>query len=170
MHLEPAFGQVLAELEQLPPEVEMVRLMGLKVRKRKEVQTLADGTHQLVRPERGWCGAQGYVINRVGMKKVLDYGSRIFEPIDKLFDHFWEFDLQLYGVEPHLLWESEHESSIKKSNVHRDRVAPWLYWLYPLGKLWRSLKRHYYLRQHSNEFYPAQKPKQRPGRTTRMKQ
>ncbi|SEA31813.1 glycosyltransferase family 25 protein [Microbulbifer marinus] len=170
VHLEPDFGKVLAELEQLPADVEMVRLMGLKVRKRKEVQTLTDGNYRLVRPERGWCGAQGYLINRAGMKKVLDYGSRIFEPIDKLFDHFWEYDLHVYGVEPHLLWETEHESSIKKSNVHRDRVSRWLYWLHPLGKLWRSLKRHAYLRSHAREFYPAQKPQGRPGRTARMKQ
>ncbi|MFC6980444.1 glycosyltransferase family 25 protein [Microbulbifer taiwanensis] len=36
VHLEPEFGRVLAELEQLPEEVEMVRLMGLKVRKRRK--------------------------------------------------------------------------------------------------------------------------------------
>ncbi|MCX2781477.1 glycosyltransferase family 25 protein [Microbulbifer thermotolerans] len=169
VRLEPSFGKVLAELERLPANVEMVRLMGIKVRKRKEIQPLADGSHTLVRPERGWCGAQGYLINRAGMKKVLAHGSRIFEPIDKLFDHFWQFDLQLYGVEPHLLWETEHESSIVKSNAGRDKVATWLYWLHPLGKLWRSLERHYYLRRNARAFYPAQNPTKRPGRTPRLK-
>ncbi|WP_323847041.1 glycosyltransferase family 25 protein [Microbulbifer magnicolonia] len=167
--LEADFGSVLAELERLPEDIEMVRLMGLKIRKRKEIQPLADGTHQLVRPERGWCGTQGYIINRAGMKKVLAHGSRIFEPIDKMFDHFWQFDLHLYGVEPHLLWEMEQTSSIEKSNAGRDRVAPWLYWLHPLGKLWRSLGRHYYLRRHARDFYPARKPKQRPGRSARIR-
>ncbi|WP_226646163.1 glycosyltransferase family 25 protein [Microbulbifer variabilis] len=167
--LEDDFGRVLAELERLSPEVEMVRLMGLKVRKRKIIRCLNDGVHKLVRPERGWCGAQGYLINRRGMEKVLGYANRIFEPIDKVFDHFWQFDLKLYGVEPHLLWETEHTSSIVKSNVHKASVARWLYWLHPFGKFWRSIQRHIYLYRYKKEFYPAEKPKQRLGRTARIK-
>lgn len=169
VELEPAFGTVLAELERLPDDVEMIRLMGLKIRKRKIVQTLADGVHQLVRPERGCLGTQGYLVNRAGMKKILDYGSRIFEPIDKLYDHFWEYDLRLFGVEPHLILESARPSSIVKSNVGRAKVAAWLYWFYPFGKLFRSIKRHSYLRWHRNEFYPAERPKGKTGRTARIK-
>jgi len=169
VQLEPDFGAVLAELERLPDEMEMIRLMGLKVRKRKVIKPLNDGIHKLVRPERGWCGAQGYLINRQGMEKVLGYANRIFEPIDKVFDHFWQFDLKLYGVEPHLLWETEHTSSIIKSNAGRTSVARWLYWLHPFGKLWRSAGRHIYLQRHRRAFYPAQKPKDKPGRTARMK-
>ncbi|MFA0813192.1 glycosyltransferase family 25 protein [Microbulbifer epialgicus] len=169
VQLEADFSEVLAELERLPEAIEMIRLMGLKVRKRKVIETLNDGIHQLVRPERGWCGAQGYLINRKGMHKVLTHANRIFEPIDKVFDHFWQFDLQLYGIEPHLIWETEHASSIVKSNVGRAKVALWLYWLHPFGKLYRSLERHIYLLRHRSAFYPAQKPKKRPGRTKRIK-
>ncbi|WP_020412244.1 glycosyltransferase family 25 protein [Microbulbifer variabilis] len=169
VQLEPDFGKILAELERLPEEIEMIRLMGLKVRKRKIIKTLNDGIHKLVRPERGWCGAQGYLLNRKGMEKILGHANRIFEPIDKVFDHFWQFDLKLYGVEPHLLWETAHTSSIVKSNVGRAKVARWLYWVHPFGKLWRSVERHIYLLRHYQAFYPAQKPKQRPGRTARMK-
>ncbi|GAB2901786.1 glycosyltransferase family 25 protein [Microbulbifer echini] len=169
VQLEEDFGRVLAELERLPPEVEMVRLMGLKVRKRKVIRVLNDGIHKLVRPERGWCGAQGYLVNRRGMEKVLGHASQLFEPIDKVFDHFWQFDLKLYGVEPHILWETAHTSSIEKSNIARAKVARWLYWLHPFGKLWRSIERHVYLYRYKKEFYPASKPKQRPGRTARMK-
>ncbi|WP_444888256.1 glycosyltransferase family 25 protein [Microbulbifer sp. VAAC004] len=169
VQVEGDFARVLAELERLPPEVEMIRLMGLKVRKRKIIRSLNDGVHKLVRPERGWCGAQGYLINRCGMEKVLRYARRIFEPIDKVFDHFWQFDLKLYGIEPHLLWETEHISSIEKSNVHKAKVARWLYWLHPFGKLWRSIERHSYLYRFKGDFYPAEKPKKRPGRTARMK-
>ncbi|WP_299943690.1 glycosyltransferase family 25 protein [uncultured Microbulbifer sp.] len=169
VQLEPDFGRVLAELERLPPEVEMIRLMGLKLRKRRVVKILGDGIHKLVRPERGWCGAQGYLINREGMQKVLNYANRILKPIDKVFDHFWQFDLHLYGVEPHLLWETEHASSIVKSNMGRTKVTSWLYWLHPIGKLWRSVGRHYYLIRHTRAFYPAQKPHRRTGRTMRIK-
>jgi len=169
VELEPAFATVIAELEQLPEDVEMIRLMALKVRKRKIVKTLADGVHQLVRPERGCLGTQGYLINRAGMEKVLRHGSTIFEPIDKLYDHFWEYGLRVFGVEPHVLWEIAGTSAVIKSNVARARVAPWLYWFYPVGKFFRSVRRHWHLRRHRDQFYPAEKPGSRPGQTERMK-
>ncbi len=169
VELEPDFARVLAELERLPDDVEMIRLMGLKIRKRKVVQTLSDGVHQLVRPVRGCLGTQGYLINRAGMRKVLDYGSTIVEPIDKLYDHFWEYDLHLYGVEPHLIWESGGASSIVKSNVAKARVATWLYWLHPVGKFFRSVNRHWYLWRHRSAFYPAQRPAGKPGRSPRLR-
>lgn len=169
VQLEAGFGSVLAELEQLPAEVEMIRLMGLKIRKRKVVQALSDDIHKLVRPERGWSGAQGYLVNRRGMKKILANANRIYEPIDEVFDHFWMLDLQLYGVEPHILWETEHPSSIVKSKPSNLRIAPWCYWLFSFGRLWRSIERHTYMRRHAKDFYPAQKPEVCPGRTVTMK-
>lgn len=169
VELEPDFARVLAELEQLPDEVEMIRLMGLKIRKRKVVKMLSDDVHQLVRPERGCLGTQGYLINHIGMRKVLDHGHNIFEPIDKLYDHFWEYDLRLYSVEPHLIWESTGGSSIIKSNVAKASVATWLYWLHPIGKFFRSVNRHWYLWRYRREFYPAERPLEKPGRTARMK-
>ena len=169
VELEADFGRVLSELEQLPDDVEMIRLMGLKIRKRKAVKTLSDNLHLLVRPERGCLGTQGYLINRRGMHKVLAHGKNIFEPIDKLYDHFWEYDLQLYGVEPHLIWETTSPSSVVKSNRADTRVALWLRWLHPLHKLMRSINRHHYLWRHRAEFYPAERPHTKPGRTKRMK-
>ena len=167
--LEPSFESVVKEVFGLPEKVEMVRLMALKVRKRKIVEYFSNGQHQLVRPERGWCGGQGYVLNRRGMEKIIKAGSSIFEPIDKFYDHFWEYDLRLYGVEPHLIWEMSRPSNILKSNVAQSRVPWWLYWLHPFNKLWRSLKRHAYLMQHKSEFYPAELPQGKPGKTKRMK-
>ena len=169
VEIEPDFASMLIELEQQPDDVEMIRLMGLKIRKRKIISTLSDGVHHLVRPERGCLGTQGYLINRSGMQKVLSHGSTVYEPIDKLYDHFWEYDLHLYGVEPHLIWETAGSSSIVKSNVAKARVAIWIYWLHPIGKFLRSIQRHRYLRRHRAEFYPAGHPTTIPGRTARMK-
>jgi glycosyl transferase, family 25 len=167
--IEPSFARCLRELNQLPEAMEFIRLMALKVRRRKIVQPLADGEHSLTRPERGLLGTQGYLINRAGMAKVIAYGNTIFEPIDKLFDHFWEFDLNHYGVEPHLLWELEQDSSIEKSNVHRARVGFWYRCFRPIGKGILSWRRHRYLRRHQKDFYPASRPQGLPGRTQRMK-
>ncbi|MCH9691160.1 MAG: hypothetical protein K0U59_03710 [Gammaproteobacteria bacterium] len=102
------------------------------------------------------------------MKKILDNASRIYMPIDEVFNNFWMLDLQLYGVEPNILWETEHLSSIVKSKSSNLRIAPWRYWLFSFARLWRRIKRHTYMLHHTKDFYPAQKPKVRPGRTVRM--
>lgn len=169
VELEPAFASVFAELLNLPDECEMIRLMALKIRKRKVVKTFADGVHQLIRPERGLLGTQGYLINRRGMEKFLAHARRIFEAIDKVYDHFYEYDLRMYGVEPHIILEVAQPSSIIKSNRARARVPLWVKIFYPVGKGLRSLQRHRYLRAHQDEFYPAEKPKQRPGRSVRLR-
>lgn len=169
--LEDKFGVCLNQLLCLPEEYEMTRLMALKIRKRKVVKPVFDDcdSHDLVRPERGWCGAQGYLLNRSGMKKILDAGCSIFEPIDKLYDHFWEFNLKLYGVEPHVLYEQREVSNIQKTPTGRPRRGVAFNIVFHLYKGFRSLKRHLYLNRFRSEFYPATKPKGRPGRTERMK-
>ncbi len=169
--LENEFGDCLNRLVDLPEEYEMTRLMALKIRKRKIIKPLFDDSdsHDLVRPERGWCGAQGYMLSRSGMKKILDNGYNLFEPIDKLYDHFWEFGLKLYGVEPHLLYEQREESNIQKTPPSKPYMGIVLKIGFHLYKGFRSLKRHAYLNRFRNEFYPTSKPKGRTGRTERMK-
>lgn len=169
VELEPAFSKVMTEVVNLPDEYEMIRLMGLKIRKRKVVLKFSEGVHELVRPERGILGAQGYVINRIGMRKFLEHAKVIFEAIDKVYDHFYEYDLRSFGVEPHIILEKVHPSSIVKSNRARAEVPLWVRVLYPIGKGLRSMQRHRYLRAHHDDFYPAEKPKQRPGRSVRLR-
>jgi len=167
--IEDDFAHVLAGIATLPDDVEMVRLMALRIRRRKVVQTVPGAdAYQLVRPERGWCGCQGYVINRAGMKKLLDHACVIFEPIDKLVDHFFEFDLRLYGVEPHVCYENPHVSSTRTPGHKPPPVPLLLRLLAPLHKLVFSRTRHRYLKAHASEFYPAEKPAVRMGRTERM--
>ena len=169
VELEPTFGPIIKELEQNIEKYEFVRLMGLKIRKRKPVANFADGVHQIVRPERGLLGTQGYMVNRDGMKKIVEYAGNIFEPIDKVYDHFYEYDLKSFGIEPHIILEKAHPTSIEKSNRGLAPVPLWIKVFYPLGKGVRSMQRHRYLRTHTDEFYPAEKPKQKPGRSVRMR-
>ncbi|MFA7386712.1 MAG: glycosyltransferase family 25 protein [Thiohalobacteraceae bacterium] len=174
--LEADFSRVLAGIEALPDDVEFVRLMALRIRSRKILSLLSGcDRHRLVRPERGWCGTQGYVVNRAGMRKILDTAWRIYEPIDKFYDHFWEYDLRHFGVEPHVIFEHEHASSIRHSKT-RALLTPkplplpaWLLWLLsPLERLSFSRSRHWYLKAHADEFYPAELPVERMGQTLRM--
>ncbi len=167
--LEPGFAQVLQALETQPEEQEMVRLMGLRIRKRKVIGPLTADGHQLVRPERGWCGTQGYVVNRRGMQKIIQHAGNIFEPIDKLYDHFWEYELKVYGVEPHVLYELDHPTSVAKAAERPTKIPLLLRVLAPLQKALFSRSRHAYLKQYANEFYPAIRPQGRIGNTARLR-
>lgn len=167
--LEPGFAGVLAAIEALPEDVEFVRLMALRVRRRKVLSSLPGcDPHRLVRPERGLCGTQGYVINRRGMRKVLDAACRIYEPVDKFYDHFWEYGLRQYGIEPHAIYEHEHPSSIQSRAPTKQAVPLHYRLLSPLDKFLFSRSRRLHLKKNAGEFYPAEKPAGVIGRTRRM--
>ncbi len=167
--LEPGFADVLRALESRPEHEEMIRLMGLRMRRRKVISIIGNTGHQLVRPDRGWCGTQGYVINRPGMEKVISWAKNIFEPIDKLYDHFWEYGLQVYGIEPHVLYELDHPTSVAKSSSSPVSIPLILRLLHPIHKLFFSRSRHAYLARHHDAFEPADYPSTTTGKTNRLR-
>lgn len=160
---EDSFSSTVEEIYQLPEKYEFVRLMGLKNSKRKVIKTLASGI-QLTRLVKGNLGAQGYVINRSGMKKILEHGSDMRQPVDKLYDHFWEVDLNLYSLEPHLIWERVSNSSIKKPKFTNKKS---LSTSRKYEKIKRSFKRKMYIFSRFSEFFPNSKAKKVIGKTQR---
>lgn len=166
---EPGLASVLEALEKTNDNIEMTRLMGLRIRKRKVTGPLTPAGHELVRPERGWCGAQGYVLNRQGMLKIIRHAADIFEPIDKVFDHFWEFDLNVFGVEPHVLYETEHTTSVSKANDPKLTIPLIMRLIAPIQKALFSRSRHTYLSHRAADFYPASMPQQKIGNTGRLR-
>lgn len=169
VEIEADFARILQELETLPQHCELVRLMGLRVRRRKIVSQLGAGSHRLVRPERGWCGTQGYVVSRAGMARILRHGTHIVRPIDKFYDRGWEFDLKSYGVEPHLIYEQDSPSTISKpcDTAWRDQPLTTKFAFHAL-KLWFSVYRDLYRLAHFREFYPASRGSRHYGKTRRI--
>ncbi len=165
--IEPQFAAVLLAL--LDRNLEMVRLMALKLRRRKVLGEIAAGV-QLTRPERGTLGTQAYLMNREGMRKFLAHASSIYEAIDHVFDHFYLFDLDTYSVEPHIAYEQARESSIKKRPAAASRVPTLLERLaFRPVKLYFSLRRHLYLWRRRKDFYPAEFADVRPGKSPRLR-
>lgn len=166
--IEAGLSDVLHDVYELPEEFEFVRLMGLRVRERKGVRGLPCG-RLLVRPCRGLQGTQGYVVNRKGMEKILHYGRVLSLPIDIFYDTFWETNLKCYGIEPHVIYEYDLASSIKKSKEPEGSRAFLVTLRWYLGKVIKSVRRMVYLNQHRSAFSPNEKPIKKPGRTERMK-
>jgi glycosyl transferase family 25 len=165
--IEPIFAEVLHSL--LSKQLDMVRLMSLRLRRRRVLGPLAEG-HYLMRPERGGLGTQSYLLNRLGMKKFIDHAEEIYEPIDKVFDHFFLFDLRVFSVEPHVAQELVHDSSVAKlwSEPARD-IKLWHRLAYHPVKLWFSLRRRVYRLRHRAEFAGAVMPDKDIGKTERLR-
>lgn len=175
VHLETDFAAVLSELVDLPDGYEFIRFMALKRQKRKTALALsqrraADDRHYLVtRPLRGTIGGQGLLINRAGMRKLLDVGCKISMPIDKLYDHYWETNVHCFVVEPHIVWESAKPTTIAKPDFGKGQLLLPQRLLRVLVKLRRSLKRRGYLLLNYQKFYPVTKPPQDLGRSPRLR-
>ncbi len=166
VRLEADFAKVIAELLADPKEYDFVRFMGLRLHKRKILRKL-DSVHQLTRPIKGVCGAQGYVMSRTGMEKVIGYGEVIWQPIDKLYDHFWDYDLKSYTIEPHIIWEHNTASSIDKPNGSK-KASLTRQLIKQVDKVTRSFQRKMYVLARWTDFYPNQKPSKKVGRTARI--
>ena len=167
--IDDGFFEVFPELLTLDEAHELVRFMGLRIRPRKIVSTLCGGRFDLVRPVRGVAGTQGYIINRLGMRKLLDTASNIYEPIDIVYDHSFLHGIRVYGVEPHIIYERESESSIQISHIGTDSIPLGYRIAYPVVKLGLSLKRLWYRISHQRELAPANYPDTSIGKTKRLK-
>jgi glycosyl transferase family 25 len=165
--VEDNFAACLNKIFALPDEYQFVRLMGLKRHKYKVLEPI-DPQTSLVRPVKGLCGAQGYVINRQGMEIVIQKGSRICEPIDKFYDHYWEWGLKSFAVIPHIIWEKPSSSTIAKESRVKAARGFWLKLRFHYLKIARSFRRHWYILCHWSEFRPTTKPAKYLGRTPRI--
>ena len=168
--LEPGFRVTVERLAGLGEPVEFVRLMGLKRHRRKLCHSL-DDHYALTRPIKGTCGTLGYLINRQAMQKFLRYAMRIHKPIDKVFDHFWEWDLHSFAIEPHLIYEETGQTTIlKQSNTRAStgmgRIEDMTY---KLRQRRRSFARRTYQLRRWRAFSPATPACKTLGRTTRIR-
>lgn len=93
------FKHVLDYCLALDKRFEMIRLYGLKKPKSIKLAEIGFG-YNLIIPLNTMCSATGYVLNRQGMKKVLDYGSQITAQFDIMIDRYWENGLSIFAVDP----------------------------------------------------------------------
>lgn len=171
--LEDNFSTVLQSLcREENSGLEFVRLMGLKKHRRKKIKPL-DATTWLTRPVKGLCGAQGYVLNRSGMEKIIHEAASIWRPIDKMYDQFWDCDLHCYAVEPHIIYEQPTPTSIQHAFKPGEVAAPAANLRRKLQrfgyKTHRSLQRRQYMMKHRKAFTPAEKVTGYYGRTSRIR-
>jgi glycosyl transferase family 25 len=89
-----------------------------------KVAELADGA-ALYRLRTRVLGTGAYLIRREGAMKMLDYGKRIFMPIDQTMDRYWENGIVPYVVRPIPVFQADTfgSHSGERSNTRR-RAQP----------------------------------------------
>ncbi|MHA1536017.1 MAG: glycosyltransferase family 25 protein [Alphaproteobacteria bacterium] len=140
------FSEVYEACLSLPEDIEMVRFIGTRERAFVGQKQLV-GKYQLVRPTHGMLGAQAYMLNRAGMKKLIDYGQRIMMQYDIMVDRFYENRLRIFSVRPYPVAADEHDQS--DIGVYSDRWREdrnrLLRWRLKVGKLRDGIKRRWFV-------------------------
>ena len=96
------FKDVLNYCLSLDDRFEMIRLIGSKNKKSLKISDIGNG-YSLVIPLNILCGAQGYILNRTAMKKIIDYGKEITVQFDIMLDRFWENKITIFAINPYPL-------------------------------------------------------------------
>jgi glycosyl transferase family 25 len=112
---DPDFKRVVDELvNEANPEWTVVRFQTAKTTVRDGVKPAYLGRKIAVVAGRDLCalqtnvlGACGYLIRLEAAESMLDYGSRIFLPIDQAMDRYWENGILPYVVRPMPVRQSE---------------------------------------------------------------
>jgi len=165
--IEEGLYDVVQKIVRLGPQFHLVRLMALKIRKRTILKSLSDD-YDLVRATRGTLGTQGYVLNRQGMRKIIRFGATMRMPIDKLYDSFFLYGLNCYNVEPHIIYEQAHPSSVvKTADGLSDSFVVNLAWR--INKLYRSIMRRVNYLININDYKGATKPDYELGKSVRLR-
>ncbi|HEU4457666.1 MAG TPA: glycosyltransferase family 25 protein [Methylibium sp.] len=119
VELAPELPRVLSAIAQMPRGWDMVKLAGRAVEKIDTQRPLA-WEHTLIQYRRVPCRTSGYVISRAGAEKLLKRRARVGRPVDVDLRHWWECELNLFGVQPYPVREA---ASSRDSTIHGRAVA-----------------------------------------------
>jgi glycosyl transferase family 25 len=125
---DPDFKQVVDELaREETPEWTVVRFQTAKTTVRDGVKPAYLGRKVAVVAGRDLCalrtnvlGACGYLIRLKAAERMVDYGSRIFLPIDQAMDRYWENGILPYVIRPMPVRQS---AAFGSEIGHRGRAA-----------------------------------------------
>jgi glycosyl transferase, family 25 len=103
VRLNDDFAIVIAAIDVLPPNWDMIKLIGREgIGKREKASDgiALVGDHRLVRYRRIPSLTAGYVVSREGARKLLASRLPFGRPIDVDLRYWWENDLHVLGVQP----------------------------------------------------------------------
>lgn len=100
VEIDPGLAAVLAAIERLPIDWDMVKLYGRDQERIAWRRPLA-GAVELIGYRRAPSHTCAYVVSRPGAQKLLATRARFGRPVDLDLRRWWENDLRLFGVWPY---------------------------------------------------------------------
>jgi glycosyl transferase, family 25 len=141
--LEPDFGRVVAGIQALPANWDMIKLIGREgIGKREKAAMISPvvGSHEVVRYHRIPSLTAGYVVSREGAHKLLQSRQPFGRPIDVDLRYWWENSLRVRGVRPALIALDDTSQNSSIGSKTPEGASAWrkfrLKLGYTLGNWW----------------------------------
>ncbi len=126
VEIDTSLPQVLAAIESMPGDWDLVKLIGRSVEKADGAQPLCEGC-SLICYRRVPSLTAAYVLHRRGAEKLLARRPPFGRPVDVDLRHWWECGLEVQGVQPYPVREAPcaRESSMVGRAAERDAARRW---------------------------------------------
>jgi glycosyl transferase family 25 len=98
--IAPELPRVLATIERLPQDWDLIKLIG-RSRENIAKRHTFFGETELIQYRRIPSLTGAYVVTRRGAEKLLSNRQRYGRPVDVDMRYWWECDLRVYGVQPY---------------------------------------------------------------------
>ena len=120
---DAALPGVLAALAATPSAFDIVKLQRRNFR-RPFIPSIGLSTgHWLGRVRFADYGSEGFVITREAAKRLLERTPRMFRDFDHALSYFWENGLNVFYVDPPVVWEDQTSSSLIDETRSKERLA-----------------------------------------------
>jgi glycosyl transferase, family 25 len=126
VQLSPEFVKVIAAVESLDIEWDMIKLIGRDKEKIRARRPFVEGV-DLIDYQRVPSLTAGYIISRSGALKLMHKRTPFGRPIDVDLRFWWECDLRIMGVSPAclVLDDTSFNSTIGQKSRQRTWGAHW---------------------------------------------
>ncbi|EKO3652960.1 glycosyltransferase family 25 protein [bacterium 19MO02SH05] len=123
-------GQKLLEFlkhcDNLPEEIECIRLFDNKKRSFSSKQYISLDTLEVHKFNKGHMSTTAYFITPNGAKKLLEHSKSWYLPVDIMMDRFWENKLECFGLVPSCVSNDEKLDSYIADNTINKTKRPFL--------------------------------------------
>ena len=146
--LSPELPEVLAALERKPFDFDIVMLNRRSHRKAFIPCERLTGNHMAGRVRYSDYGSEGYVITREAARNFLESTPLMMWEIDQALSRFWENGLNVFYVDPPVVFHNERNDSQIEGDRNRSRQrqreadgTAYLLWRRAVAAVQRSIRR-----------------------------
>ena len=120
---DSALPRVLVALKLKQGSFDIVKLQRRNLRRPFVPTFRLDQEHRIGRVRFSDYGSEGFVITREAARHLLERSPRMFRDFDHALSYFWENGLNVFYVDPPVVWEDEAVDSQIEETRSEERLA-----------------------------------------------